>query len=520
MNAVEFPSAMKCLPLLATCFTVFVSMAQPAQGATFVVDSIGDEADASPGNGVCATSAGVCTLRAAIAEANATPDLDNIHFGLASGPQQITVASSLPTIASPVLIDGWTQAGFTGLPLVTLNGDASSGNGLTIAGGGTTVRGLVIQRFGSNGIRISGSGGNVVEGNYIGTDATGAAAAANGDSGIYIDNSPNNRIGGNTVVQRNVISGNIAPGHQGGIVITGGGASGNLVQGNYIGTDATGTGAMPNGGRGVAISNASNNLVGGPGPGEGNLISGNHATGVRVLGGSATGNIIQRNIIGTDRTGRVRLGNDRGVQLRSSNNQVLGNYIAGNRNNGVTLLQDSSGNLVKGNLVAYNGFGPYADPLEQGFSGIIVAAGSHNTLSSNSVFNNADVGIDLFDGVRLGVTPDDDADLDVGANDLQNFPALTSALRSATATSINGTLRSHPSQPYTLEFFANEQCDASGYGEGRFALAQTNVTSDSAGNVEFLVVVPFGLPAGWVVTATATDGAGNTSEFSACVVVK
>ena len=143
----------------------------------------------------------------------------------------------------------------------------------------------------TSGIYIAGStaSGNVIEGNYIGTDATGTAAVAN-RSGVRVE-SPNNTIGGTTAGTRNVISGNWA-----GVLILGSTASGNVIEGNYIGTDATGTVAVANG-DGVQIESASNNTIGGTAAGAANVISGNTSWGIGVGDAAAIGNAMRGNSI-------------------------------------------------------------------------------------------------------------------------------------------------------------------------------------------------------------------------------
>jgi CSLREA domain-containing protein len=125
-----------------------------ASAATFTVNSTGDGADAAPGNGVCQTATpGECTLRAAIQEANATPAADTINFNiLPGGIQTITPLTALPTIFWPAVIDGTTQPGFAGSPIIELSGaiaGPAGADGLNITAGNSTVRGLVINRFSS-----------------------------------------------------------------------------------------------------------------------------------------------------------------------------------------------------------------------------------------------------------------------------------------------------------------------------------------------------------------------------------
>jgi hypothetical protein len=133
---------------------------------------------------------------------------------------------------------------------------------------------------------------------------------------------------------------------------------------------------------------------------------------------------------------------------------------------------------------------------------------------SNAIFANGGPGIDLGGD---GVTANDDDDPDEGANDLQNYPVVTSAVNLGEATSIAGTLNSTPNTTFTVRVFMNISCDASGFGEGRAPVTNGTftVTTDETGNASFLRSVE-AIPVEWVVTATATDPAGNTSEFSAC----
>ena len=406
----------------------------PPGPVTFTVDSTADAVDATPGDGACDDGTGSCTLRAAITEANVHVGKDTIAFDIPGpGPHSIQPLSGLPTITDPVIIDGYTQPGASpntngpGLGLNTVlkieldgSGAGSGVAGLDIAAGNSTVRGLVINRFSGNGIVLDTSGGNVVEGDFIGTDVTGTAALSN-SQGIIISGASTNTIGGTTAEARNVISGNDGPG----VLIRGSGSTGNLVQGNYIGTDVNGTIDLGNSSHGVTIeSGASNNAIGGATPGARNVISANGAHGV-VIGGPSTGNSVQ----------------------------------------------------------------------------------------GNSIFSNGALGIDLGND---GVTPNDTGDGDTGANNLQNFPELTSATSGATSTTIEGTLDSTDNTTFKLEFSSNTACDPSGNGEGEAFLGFTDVTTDSSGDATFMVTFPTTVPAGQFITATATDTANNTSEFSQC----
>jgi len=169
----------------------------------FVVNSIGDEADADIADGFCDVDQAVpgeqCTLRAAIQQANATQGDDLILFDISgTGTQTISPQSPLPEVTDPVTIDATSQPGFAGSPLIELNGtDAGADtDGLRITAGNSTVRGLAINRFTGNGLRLSNGGGNTIEGNYIGTDVTGTLPLPNQKDGVLIDGASDNTIGG------------------------------------------------------------------------------------------------------------------------------------------------------------------------------------------------------------------------------------------------------------------------------------------------------------------------------------
>ncbi len=265
------------------------------------------------------------------------------------------------------------------------------------------------------------------------------------------------------------------------------GATGNTVEGNFIGTDVNGTAAVPNQGAGVVITTAPDNAIGGATAAQGNVISGNAREGVVILGTDATGNSLRHNLIGTQADGTSALGN--GLH-------------------GVSLAGDPSDNAIGegsvGNTIAYNGG-----------DGVVTFSGTGNQILDNSIFDNDELGIDLGDD--NAVTSNDDDDPDAGANNLQNFPVLTSASVNANTT-IEGVLNSIASTQFTIQFFANTACDPSGFGEGRMYLATDTTTTDGSGNATTSVTVAGDLT-GQFITATATDPYSNTSEFSNCIEV-
>jgi parallel beta-helix repeat protein len=506
-----------------------------ASAATFVVNNNGNASDSSVGNGVCRTSGNVCTLRAAIQEANATTALDTINFAIGTGLQRITISSALPTITRPVIIDGWSQPGFSGAPLIELHGSNVSSDGIKLQGGGSTLRGLIVNNFGDDGIHITGSGGNVIEGCYVGTNADGSAPDGNDETGIRIETA-NNRVGGTQIAQRNVVSGNKGRGTTGAIYVYGEAATGNIIQGNFIGLDATGMFAMGNEARGVALHNAPANFVGGLQPGAGNLIAGNRATGVRMWG-EADGNYILANWIGVNRLGEMQVGlwpepgtlsNARGVQMRSDNNIVAYNFIAGNSYEGVLFYDGwgkdyeptatASNNLVYGNIITANGMVPFGPDGPGG--GIIVNAGSGNKLIANSIYGNLAFGINLQFHDWDSIDANDFLDADDGGNKRQNYPELWWSSNAGGQTTVHGKLHSSPNGTFTLLFYSNTACDPSGHGEGRFFLGGTNVVTNGDGDVEYSFPLGQLVTPGWALSATAMDADGNTSEFAYCLVVQ
>jgi CSLREA domain-containing protein/uncharacterized repeat protein (TIGR01451 family) len=265
-------------------------------------------------NGVC--DAAHCSLREAIIAANAAPGTDTIAFDFAGSPPYTIQpgAGGLPQITDPVIIDGTTEPDYAGAPVIVLDGSLAGDpvNGLMITGGNSTVRGLVINNFTFAGIFLA-SAGNVIEGNYIGMDASGFNALGNRD-GIYVI-AADNRIGGTTAAARNIVSGNTDDG----VNFAGAFATGNVVQGNYIGTTVNPLGPRGNVGDGIKISAASSgNTIGGFGVGEGNIIAFNVGRGVYGEGTTSggTGNSIwgnsihSNNLLGIDLAGDGVTAND------------------------------------------------------------------------------------------------------------------------------------------------------------------------------------------------------------------
>jgi len=324
------------------------------------------------------------SLRQAINDANSSSAADMISFNISGGgPVQIVPASSLPPLVYPTTLDGTSQPGYSGTPLIEINGAnaGSAGIGVRVGGNGSnsTIKGFVIDRFGDKGIFIDRTVINVtITGNYIGTTVNGAGRAGNGE-GIGILNASNITVGGTTAASRNIISGNALHG----IVITqdtfGGTAANNTITGNYIGTDVTGTLAIPNTFDGILINDSPNNIIGGttgttPGgacTGACNLISGGSGNGVGLWHSGTFGTSIQGNYIGTNVTGTAGISNGNiGVEINETRNNTVGgttpaarNILSGNLGAGVFITgQSSTANIVEGNYIGTNAAGNAAIP--------------------------------------------------------------------------------------------------------------------------------------------------------------
>ena len=238
-------------------------------------------------------------LRFCITQANmdaTTPRI--IDFAISGGGvETITLASPLPTITSPMTIDGTSQGSYSGTPLIDLNGTAltATQSVMTVAAGDTTIRALAISDCPGTAIALKTAGGDTITGCFIGTTAAGTAAAANG-VGIDISGSSNNTIGGTGTDDRNIISGNTGPGISIGDLAA---SNSNVIQGNYVGTDITGTKALGNMQQGVLLGQSSNNTIGGTATGAGNVISGNLGAGIDATSTGSTGDVIQGNLVGT-----------------------------------------------------------------------------------------------------------------------------------------------------------------------------------------------------------------------------
>ncbi|MDQ3010721.1 MAG: putative Ig domain-containing protein, partial [Acidobacteriota bacterium] len=480
---------------------------------------------------------------------------NNLIGGTASGAGNVISGNDI----SGVAIDGTATGNQVQGNLIGTNaaGTAAIGNmaagvdmnaSNNIIGGTVTGARNVISGNGSDqsgGVVLSdGAAGNQILGNFIGTDITGTMDVGNSLFGVRIFNAANgNTLGGTTAGAGNVISGN----NNDGVQLQDATSVNNLVQGNYIGLNAAGTAALPNDLSGVRIQSTSNNTVGGTASGARNIISGNGQHGIAIS--FSNNNLVAGNFIGTDVNGTADLGNTlSGVALLfgGTNNTIGGttaaarNIISGNDQHGVLIIGASDSifsNFVRGNFIGTNAAGTAAIANSQDgvninesadniiggtaagegnlisgntLSGVSIINGNAvgNRIQGNAIYSNGAIGVDLGNNL---VTPNDAGDPDTGENNLQNFPVLTSITSTGTISGSLDSTSANSAYPVRIEFFGNTTCDPSGNGEGEVFLGSTTVSAPGSFTASVTLV-----PGKSLITATATDNNGNTSEFSAC----
>lgn len=495
--------------LIATGLQAFVGS---AQAATLVVDTTSDVALSA-----CTAAANDCSLRGALNAANASATPDTIAFAIpttdpgcsaSSGICRIAPQSALPDIVYDLVIDGFTQPGATPntiaadqggldaaikielIPSVNLSFAAALRTCGPNLNHNITVRGLAIAGAFQRAIDyyascISGTltGAVRIEGNFIGTDATGAAVTPRIPNGIGIGSFSGSTtgavIGGLAPAQRNLIS-NLGVG----IDLYG---FNHQVLGNLIGTDVTGLTGLGNGGVGVVCRDnalAFYCLIGDGSANGRNIISANDTSGINLEAHGPSR--IRGNYIGA---------NAAGMPLGNTSDGILVNSVR----TGSGLPTVVGGTPSEGNLIAYNHR-----------AGILVA-GTGQSISGNIFHDNAHLGIWFGNS---GHAVNDAGDGDNGANKGQNHPAITASTSSAGMLDIDyrvDTSTANAAYPLRIEFYK-----AAG-DEGLVYLGSDNYPGSSA---QALKSVALALPVGVsvspddVVIATATDADGNTSEFS------
>ncbi|MCM2371111.1 CARDB domain-containing protein [Aporhodopirellula aestuarii] len=453
---------------------------------------------------------------------------------------------------------GTNAAGDAALPNAGDGVLVVSANGTHVGGDGGGL-GNLISGNGGDGVTFFGASAApvimdaVIEGNMIGTNASGDAAIPNGARGVHLDsNIQGTRVGGDKPGMRNLISGNAADG----IIIFGNAAQENEIYGNTIGLDATGTERIPNGESGILIQDSSNNLIGKVIDTDvhGNLISGNRADGLRIDGQLATGNLVIGNHIGVGIIGDEQLGNrDHGVRIIDARDNRIGPYanvpvgsfptagniISDNLDSGIRIEGSASGNQILGNGIGTAALGfvdekllvlgnlengidiedasnnwiggkptvaiPASASIPEKVAGNVIATNSldgvrvtgetaiGNRISNNSIFLNGSQGIDLG---PPDITDNDGAegqgfpDTDTGPNLLQNFPVIEDLQPSADRSTIRLVSRLETTPNKTYTVEVFGNFRREVAGQGRIPLTTIDVAVGPTGVANFTVDVP------------------------------
>lgn len=413
---------------------------------------------------------GLGSLRDAVGKANASPGSTIVFNIPGTGVHTITLASALLIEANQTIIDGRTQPGFSGTPLIEID---CSGTliGFVIDANHCALRSLIINN-GINAADILGNN-NAIYGCFLGTDATGTVAIGSFAIAVVVEGS-NNKIGGRRLNQGNLISGADIAISLNNTQSTP--AFNNVIRGNLIGVNITGAAPLPNI-LGIVTGNALGTIIGGRKEGDGNVISSNLQFGIVINNTSPESfiNIVRGNYIGTDITGTLNLGNGAGGIALLNGHSLIGGTLPG-----------------EANIIEFN------NP-----NGIVVNGSILNPILENSIFNN--VGKAIL--------------LENGGNDLQLPPTVESAIQCRSGNNLIIAYKA-PSTPagarFRLEFFTNQMNrNSSGITEGEQLIGA--VDSVPAGKSR-IVVIP-GTFTGFVsATATNLNGygkaPGDTSEYS------
>ncbi|MBX3292305.1 MAG: hypothetical protein KF881_05355 [Acidobacteria bacterium] len=387
-------------------------------------------------SGDCLGGAEPCGLRRAIQQANFFGgNVREIRFNIpGNGPFKFEPATNYPSLLRPTIIDGTTQPGFAGTPIIEIDGSSisGSGEGLRIQAADSVIRGLVINNMPAvnyQGSLIGGSGivvlstnlrpniQNVtIEGNYLGTNVDGTARRPNWGNGVQIFDAYLNTVGGSVPQARNLLSGNGDTSQSNnfgvGLAVTAGHE--NKIFGNYIGTDAAGNVKVRNE-TGVFLAGIQNEF-GGDGVGEGNVVSGNggepnqfNQCGGRgmfltALFRDSNGelvsydNLIRGNLIGTRASGLSGLGNCYvGISSLGNINTEIGSSSASGRN---TIADNGLDGL-------WCGFSEYSFELFSGFcfiGGNNIGTNAAGTSALPNDWRNQSAGFVLITGV-VWLTP-------------------------------------------------------------------------------------------------------------------
>ena len=429
-----------------------------------------------PGDPLTPLHPGV-TLRDAILASNLVPGPNTIAFNLPAGSTTIQPVIPLPAVNSSTLIDGTTQPGYAGTPIIWIQATptSSGSNGLTLSSGTSGVKGLAVTGFtGGAGVELGGAN-DLIDADFLGIDPSGGVNNGNRLNTAEVNQYGAKADGAGDVVRNSVLSNNQAAG----LRITG---DNTQVTGNLIGTDPTGEQARSNDVAGVELTTASNVTIGGTTVAARNVISGNFNDAI-VLTNPGSGDIVEGNYIGIDAAGATAVpmytassGNGGyGIYLQSTTPGATtgltvggtaagaGNVIAGNQIDGV-FIQDASGNTVAGNLIGTSATGNVAVGNE-GDGVQVTGNSSNNSIGGAGTARNV-ISANAGDGVTFDTGSTNSGNVVTG-----NFIGTDISGSAALANSGNG-----------ITVLSNITIGASGAGNTISGNSENGIELDGSGN--------------------------------------
>ncbi len=544
------PAAVAALAIAAN------APASAAPAVTFTVNSTGDAADSGK-NGQCRTSGNVCTLRAALMEANWTGQPVTINFNISgSGVKTINVGQRLPAVAnaSGITINGYSQPGSRANSsstasnariLIELKGKGpKTFDGLTVTKDNNVIRGLAVYNFAAQ-IRLTGNDAdnNKVVGNFVCTNAAGTfSGSGSGQMGVFLHNGPsNNQIGTDAVGDRNVVSGCGNRGVNLSFLPT----VNNTIRNNLVGLAPSGTRALANKSNGIDINYTSNNLI------TGNVMSGNGGSGAEDSHGMGNhDNKFENNLIGATpsggsasyagngqwgirfegpyhcgRTGQANPSGctDAGVaEGLPHNNVARGNVIVSNRHGGIFVDKGHNRVQILDNYIGVTRSGANAG---NNTGGIIVQRGPYGLKITNNRIANTGFAVQIS---SLGGSPTGKEqrtyDNLISRNSMWNVttgiqfnfnnPALVQdGIKPPSLTAAGGRkITGKACGGCTVELFV-----ASGSSVKAGKTLVSTVTASSSGSFS---TTALSAPAGSRITGVAISSTKDTSQFQAPVTLR
>ena len=535
--------------------------------STYVVDSAEDDADSTPGNGICDAAGVGCTLRAALTEANLDQGPSRVEFAIpGAGPHEIRIFDPLPGLSDPgggTVIDGYTQPGSSANTLavgtdavhqIVITIAAGATEGFRVYSAGNELRGLVLHTL-KTAVYIRGNQavGNKITGTWFGTDAGGTIAEGNIREAVRIDNAATfTEIGGPTPAERVVMSGSDGRG----IAIWNAGTDDTTIRNTYIGLMPDGVTTAGSGSHGLDVNwGPARVTVGGDGPLDGNVISANDRSGIEFSHANGnSGHVVAGNLIGTDAAATAAstvYGNQQvGINIEDRVNDVTirDNTIVNHPRGAIQVIYDTYDNTIRDNRIGLlpddtpAGNDRFAVLVNRGAVDVLIEGNEiANTRSSssnryswsggaipNAPYPGGAIEIDLPEQTRrvtvrenisydndgqavdlapIGTAePNDPGDVDTGPNTALNHPEITLATPSA----VQGTT----CPDCTVEVGVAE--GVAGTSDGGVVEIVGTTVADGLGG--FTVTGP-ALATANAVVAIATDLDGNSSELSAAVSV-